>query len=108
MSRLGEERSSPEGHVVENAYAGRAFRPADSVRTATMDGRTTVLDLDHERYFGLDEVGTAIWELVRQQQTFEQIVERLEQEYDSPRDRVERDVIGFLSELRSRRLVVEA
>jgi hypothetical protein len=107
MSRLGEERSL-EGQDVANAYAGRAFRPADSVRTATMDGRTTVLDLDHERYFGLDDVGTAIWELVRQQHTFEQIVEQLGKDYEAPRSDLERDVIGFLTELRTRQLVVDA
>jgi hypothetical protein len=91
-----------------DALSGRAFRPADSVTTAMIDGQITVLDLGRDRYYGLDEVGSAIWDLVRQERTFDQIVTRLQREYDAPRPDLERDVGAFLSELRRNRLVVDA
>lgn len=91
-----------------DTLSGRAFRPADRVTTAMIDGQTTVLDLGRDRYYGLDEVGSAIWDLVRQERTFDQIVTRLQREYDAPRPDLERDVGAFLSELRRNRLVVDA
>jgi hypothetical protein len=105
--RLFNRTRPKQAHGAAAPFAGRTFRPADSVRTATVDGQTTVLDLRRDRYFGLDEVGTAIWELIRERHTFEQIVDRMEQQYDAPRTQLERDVIQFLTELRNHQLVVE-
>jgi hypothetical protein len=96
--RRGEERS----------LAGRAFRPADAVTTASGEGQATVLDLERQRYYGLDEVGATIWAMVHERLTFEQIVDRLSDQYDAPRAQLEADASRFLNGLRDRRLVEDA
>lgn len=78
---------------------GRVFRPANRVATATLDERSILLDLQNERYLGLDEVGTRIWSLVRQGVPKATIVDRLEEEYDVTREQLEADVTAFLVEL---------
>jgi hypothetical protein len=79
--------------------AGRLFRPANRVATATLDERSILLDLQNERYLGLDEVGTRIWSLVRQGVPKDAIVDRLEEEYEATREQLEADVTAFLAEL---------
>lgn len=91
-----------------DGLGGRAFRPAASVTTATIDGQTSVLDLSRDRYYGLDDVGTAVWDMVRQERTFEEIVDGLARQYDVATSDLERDVGAFLVDLRSRRLVEDA
>jgi hypothetical protein len=78
---------------------GRLFRPANRVATATLDERSILLDLQNERYLGLDEVGTRIWSLVRQGMPRETIIDRLEEEYEATREQLEADVPAFLAEL---------
>ena len=82
------------------------FRPSPDVMTAVREGRVVLLDGRRERYFGLDEVGTAVWAGLEAGMTFTEIVDSLEAEYDAPRERLEQDVSKFLSELADSRLVV--
>lgn len=73
---------------------------------AVAEGRVVLLDGRRERYFGLDEVGTTVWEGLEAGLTFTEIVDRLETEYDAPRETLERDVSTFLSHLAESKLVV--
>jgi hypothetical protein len=107
MSWFRDEKPKEASEGAE-AFAGRAFKPSASVRAATMDGQLTLLDLEGGHYFGLDEVGAAIWEQVRDARTFEQIVDHLENSFEMSRPDLERDAAAFLAQLRERALVVDA
>ena len=52
------------------------YRPAPEVMTAEHEGRVVLLDGRQERYFGLDEVGTAVWSGLEQGLTFTEIVDK--------------------------------
>ena len=47
-----------------------------------LDGETVLLDLSGERFFGLDEVSTRIWQLLGEGADEAAIVDRLLEEYD--------------------------
>lgn len=81
------------------------FRPGAQVGATGEGGHTVLLDYAGGQYYGLDEVGTRIWELVREGSTLGAIVDRLEAEYDAPRDVLEADASALLAELAARRLV---
>lgn len=81
------------------------FRPGAQVGATGEGGHTVLLDYAGGQYYGLDEVGTRIWELVREGSTLGTIVDRLEAEYDAPRDVLEADASALLAELAARRLV---
>lgn len=91
-----------------DGWQERVFRPAADVVIARQDGRSVLLDLRRERYWGLDETGTRIWEMVSARIPFGQIVDCLEVEYGESRDRLEADARAFLSTLLDRRLAVMA
>ncbi|HEU4882304.1 MAG TPA: PqqD family protein [Longimicrobium sp.] len=84
------------------------FRPGAQVGATGQGGHTVLLDYAGGQYYGLDEVGTRIWELVRDGQTLGGIVDALEAEYDVARDVLEADTSALLAELAARRLVEAA
>jgi hypothetical protein len=84
------------------------FRPGTQVGATGQGGHTVLLDYAGGQYYGLDEVGTRIWELVGDGQTLGGIVQTLEAEYDVAREVLEEDVSALLAELAARRLVVAA
>ena len=62
-------------------------------------GETVLLDLASESYFGLDAVGTRIWQLLGEGAQKEQVVDILFEEYEVEREVLERDVADLLRRL---------
>jgi hypothetical protein len=71
-----------------------------------LDGEAVVLDLGSGTYFGLNEVGTRIWQLVAEGHDPSAIIEIVSAEYDADRQTIAADVARLIEELRSRRLIV--
>lgn len=94
--------------IVLDAWEERVFQPAPDVVVSRQDGRSVLLDLKKGWYWGLDETGTRIWELVSARIPFGQIVDSLEVEYGESRERLEADARAFLSTLLASRLAVMA
>jgi hypothetical protein len=83
-----------------------------SVVAATKDqvssdlaGETILLSMQSAMYYGLDEVASRIWELVRDPIQVSEISETIAREYDVERPRCEADVIEFLRELETKGLI---
>ncbi len=83
------------------------YRAAADVVSAVQGERTVLLDVRRGRYFGVDEVGSAIWQGLSGGATVPEIVDGLERSYAVPRAQLERDVADFLA-LMQRRQLVEA
>jgi hypothetical protein len=69
------------------------------VLSQELGGETVLLDLQGEKYFGLDVVGTRIWQLLNEGHGRAQIVEILLTEYDVDSGTLERDVLELLERL---------
>jgi len=82
------------------------FRRAEHVVCAAEGDRTVLLDPAQGEYFGLDEVGTRIWELLPAHPTAVALAERLFDEYDAPRETLLADAARLLGELAAMKLVV--
>jgi hypothetical protein len=82
------------------------FRPAPHVRVARGEGRTVLMDVNTSRYWGLDEVGSAIWACIEEGCAPHEMYERLAERYDAPRDQLAADTDTFLARLSAARLVV--
>lgn len=72
---------------------------AGQVAVAVRDGRAVLMDLNSGRYYGLDDVGTRIWELVLLHKTPQDIYEAVELEYDAPAQQLRDDASRFLASL---------
>jgi hypothetical protein len=74
---------------------------SQEVLAQELAGETVLLDLASESFFGLDEVSTRVWQLLRSGTGQAQLVETLLDEYEVEREVLEKDVgqlLGRLSE----------
>ena len=81
------------------------FSISDEVLSQEVNGETVLLDLEGESYFGLNEVGTRIWQLITAEQTVAEVLSILSDEYDASREQLEIDVGELLAKLADAGLV---
>ena len=75
------------------------FNISDEVLSQEVNGETVLLDLEGESYFGLNEVGTRIWQLLQSKQTVGETMTTLSEEYDVGQKQLETDVSELLDKL---------
>lgn len=76
-----------------------AVRITPDVLHQEMGGETVLLNLANEKYFGLDLVGTRVWQLLNETQSANDVVTRLTEEYDVPTEQLRADVARLINEL---------
>ena len=77
----------------------------DTVFAQEVDGETVLLDMDSENYFGLDEVGTVIWQAMQEHTNLKDVLAVLLEQYDVKEDILERDLLVFTDSLEKSGLV---
>lgn len=80
-------------------------RVSDGILFRELDGESVILSLDSETYFGLDEVGTRTWELLRAGPTIQAAYETLCSEYDVDSEQLRRDLEELLDRLITHKLI---
>jgi hypothetical protein len=69
------------------------------VLTRRLDDELVLLNLDNDFYFGLDEVGTRMWEVLALAPSIDVAIDQLVAEYDTEPQRVRNDVEKLVAEL---------
>ena len=64
-----------------------------------VSGETVLLDLESENYFGLDAVGTRIWQLIKENDDLQAIYNTLLEEYEVEEQRLQTDLEAILGEV---------
>jgi coenzyme PQQ synthesis protein D (PqqD) len=64
-----------------------------------LDGESVLLNLQSERYFGLDTTGTRMWELVTSQPCIALALKKLQEEYEVEPEILQNHLTQFLSGL---------
>lgn len=77
----------------------------DQIPTGEIDGELVALDLDRGDCFGMDRVGTLIWQMAAEPVPVAAIVDRLTQDHDIDRETCRNDVLPFIGELADAGLV---
>lgn len=91
--------------AVSPRIATGRFRRATEVVGTTAADAMVLLDVERGRYYTLNEVGGRVWTMLDEGLRFPVIVERLTQEFDAPRGRIEADVAALLERLLAAGLV---
>ena len=85
------------------------FAVSEEVVAREVGGETVLLDLASGMYFGLDAVGARVWELLSGEAHSHGVLsDRIVDEYDAPRERIEADLTALLDDLTERGLVVRS
>ena len=70
-----------------------------------LEGESVILDLDSESYFGLDPVGTRMWQLLTESASIQDAYDVLVGEYDVAAETLRDDLVELLETLRGRGLI---
>ena len=72
---------------------------SDDVLAQEVGGETVLLDLASEQYFGLDPVGTRIWELIADAPPLARVYDTLCAEFDAEPGRIRSDLLALVQQL---------
>ena len=72
---------------------------AETVFAQEVDGEMVLLDMESENYFGLDEVGTAIWQAMQEKDTLKEVLDVLLEQYEVEEEMLENDLSDFIGKL---------
>jgi hypothetical protein len=88
--------------------SGGRFQISDSAVFRELDGEAVILHLDSGTYFGLDRIGTRVWQLLETHGSIDRVVRELLDEFDVDADRLTDDVERLVSEMLQKGLIVSA
>ncbi len=77
----------------------------ENLSVADLGGEMVLLDVSAGKYYGLNELGAIILELIPQPILVSEVIEVILQQYDVTREQLSPDVIRFLEDLEGNRLI---
>jgi hypothetical protein len=83
------------------------IRANDDVLFQDLQGEGVLLNLKTGAYFGLDQVGTRVWQLLEQHEALSEIVAAILAEYDVPEARCAEDILALIADMEKQGLVRE-
>lgn len=81
-------------------------RAADDVLFRNLEGEAVLVGLKTSCYFGLDPVGTRIWELLAEHERLDAVLAGVVAEFEVDRATAEADLLRLIGELAAQGLVV--
>lgn len=70
-----------------------------------IDGEVVMLSVENSEYYGMDKVGSRIWELLEQPLRFSELVDKLMVEYEVTEQQCTVDTLAFLKKLLDIKLI---
>lgn len=80
------------------SFAERLILPED-VLISDVEGESVILNVNTERYFGLDEVGTRMLSVLTESNSVQTAYEALLEEYEVENDTLRRDLADLIDRL---------
>ncbi len=88
-----------------NTSLDRSVRLADGVVFRELEGETVILNLESGMYFGLDPIGSRIWQLCQERPSLRSVWQAMQAEFDAPAEELQADLLVFVDELSEKGLV---
>ena len=85
----------------------RQLLPSKHAMESRVGEETVILHLERDIYYGLDRLGTRIWELLKDGIALVAISDIVVREYGASREAIEADMRRFLSDLYAHAIVVD-
>lgn len=88
-----------------NTPLDRSVRLAPDVVFRELEGETVILNLESGTYFGLDAVGTRIWQLCQEHGSLRTVLQAMQNEFEAADEILEADLLSLIDELAERGLI---
>ena len=70
-----------------------------------IDGEVVMLSVENSEYYGMDKVGSQIWQLIEKPVTLKQLIGMLMDEYEVSEEQCKEDTLKFIEQLMEKDLV---
>jgi len=70
-----------------------------------MDEEVVMLSIQNSEYYGLNEIGSTIWEMIEKPVQVETLMLQLMEEYEVERRQAESDILALLNDLYNKKIV---
>ncbi len=77
----------------------------EGVLFQNLEGEAVLLNQVSGKYYGLDQTGTRMWELLAEHGEVETVFRALIEVYDAPVERLQNDLLGFVDRLSAQGLL---
>ena len=81
------------------------FKISPNLLSQKIEDELVILDMNSDHYFGLDQVGSHIFELLKEGATLETLVGSLNEQYDVKQEQLEEDIAELLNKLLNNGLI---
>ena len=85
--------------------ADTQIRRTEDLVASDLEGETVMMSVRSGMYYGLDNIGSRVWQLIEQPRSVAELTDILLQEYAVERAQCERDVIALLNEMHGEGIV---
>lgn len=84
----------------------KKIKISDNVLFQQINNECVLLDMDSEQYFGLNDVGARIWQILSEDGDTEKALVQLLAEYETDEATLRTDLVNLLTELGNEKLIV--
>lgn len=81
------------------------IRRNEDLLSSDIDGEIVMMSIENGSYYGVNPIGSRIWDIVRNPVKVSDIISVLLKEYDVSKDICEKDVLTFLNTLYNERII---
>ena len=78
---------------------------SEGLVTSDLDGEVVMLSIDKGKYYGLDAIGSQIWELLETPCSIRALCDQLLPRYDVEREQGEQDVLAFCQQAQEHNII---
>ncbi len=91
--------------VTEASSTARIIAASADVVSRVVDGEAVLLDLESGKYFGLNEVGSFVWERIQTPASTDDLLSALHDAFDVDMDTLRADLDELVTDLEAKGLV---
>ena len=88
-----------------NPFTDKIISRNEGIVFNKLDDELVMMSIENGEYYGLDNIGAQIWEIIQQPTNFSEIVLKLMRKYDVSEETCIADIQEFLSELLGKNLI---
>ena len=78
----------------------------EEIVASDIDGETVMMSIESGKYYGLDDIGSRIWEFIEKPIKVSDLIDTLLERFDVDRETCEKDVLKFLNELNEDKILI--
>jgi hypothetical protein len=90
---------------MENLTLNSIIKRNPEIITSNIDGEIVMMSTEMGEYYGLDEIGSRIWDLIENPLPVSELVSKLLDEFNTDKETCTSDTLDFLNELVVKKIV---